>query len=510
MHLASQEWLAVKEQKISEVLSHKNGLNLIAAELRALRVIGSHPFIIGLHFAFYDITSCYLALDLCCGGDLRYHMKKHTFGEYRVAFIVMCVSSALQHLHEHGVIHRDIKPENVIFNERGYPLLTDFGVAFIHPSAGFDFDCGPRTTEPEAEIGTKRDQLQCNMSSGTKQYLAPEVFTSSHLHGPGVDYWSLGVMAYELLFGKRPFQRHCPSNLIAFAENDYVLSTEIHPAHPGTYPAQDPQPNPPLYPGILLSSSVVTVDCSEPSTPPLSPSPLSPLPSPASPASPWTSLSPQDPSSAASAACPALPHFLRTRIPRSSVLHGDISISCRSLLSQLLEVRPLHRLSYTSLTQHEWFEKMNLRWGEVERALIESPFQLDLKQVALDICTRHMFPTEDGESAGAVSRQSLTSAEAAQLKDTLTRFQYVSPEFGKYVPEEIRKKLAFLSDSSSCGSSSAKIKEAEATAADSRSGLGVAANGGSCPGSGSTKGADKVSFPGINSSPVVHFRHEIL
>jgi serine/threonine protein kinase len=462
MHLASQEWLAVKEQKISEVLSHKNGLNLITAELRALRVIGSHPFIVGLHFAFYDSTSCYLALDLCCGGDLRYHMKKHIFGEYHVAFIVMCVSSALQHLHEHGVIHRDIKPENVIFNDRGYPLLTDFGVAFIHPSAGYDF----QATEPEgAGAGGKQSQLQCEMSSGTKQYLAPEVFTTSHRHGPEVDYWGLGVMAYELLFGKRPFQRHCPSNLIAFAENDYILSTEIHPAHPGTSQAQPHQASS----AILLSASVVTVDCSEPSmSPPISPSPLSPLPSPCS----------QD----AAAPCPPLPHFLRTRIPRSSVLHGDLSVSCRSLLSQLLEVRPLYRHTYASLTRHEWFEKMNLQWGDVERALIESPFQLDLKQVALDICTRHMFPTED-EPAG-VSRQSLSNAEAGELKEALSRFQYVSPEFGKYVPEELRNKFAMVPSG----------KGEVATAADSKS----ACNGISEKSTNS------------NSSPVVHFRHEIL
>ena len=52
--------------------------------------------------------------------------------------------------------------------------------------------------------------LTCKLASGTKQYLAPEVFTSKHVHGPEVDFWALGVVAYELLHGRRPFDKHCP------------------------------------------------------------------------------------------------------------------------------------------------------------------------------------------------------------------------------------------------------------------------------------------------------------
>lgn len=415
MHIASKEWLAIKEQKIFEVMSHKNGLGLITAELHALRVIGSHPFIVGLHFAFYDTTSCYLGLDLCCGGDLRYHMKKFLFTERPVAFIVMCISSALQHLHEHGVIHRDIKPENIIFNDRGYPLLTDFGVAFIHPSATIY----NHNLLSKPDLTSKDSAFICNMSSGTKQYLAPEVFTSSHLHGSGVDYWGLGVTMYELLYGKRPFQRHCPSNMIAFAENNYVISSDISPSQLPLGPS-----------GVLLSGSIVTVDISDAMVPPLSPSSPSPplLHSPVE----YSSL------------LPPIPSFLQTKIPRFSQLHGDISDPCRAVVAQLLDVRPCYRHTYSTLAQEKWFDNMDLEWSKIERAQIESPFKPDLKQVSLDICTRFMFATEDEEPSNSLARHNLTTSQAAKLDETLKRFQYVSPEFTKYIPKELIEKLNLL------------------------------------------------------------------
>ena len=76
--------------------------------------------------------------------------------------------------------------------------MADFGVAYIQDD----------TSKP----------LICNLASGTKQYLAPEVYTKSHIHGPESDFWSLGVVAYELLFGKRPFEKHVPHDYIQYLE----------------------------------------------------------------------------------------------------------------------------------------------------------------------------------------------------------------------------------------------------------------------------------------------------
>lgn len=198
MMVQTQNWYAIKEINKIELTKHKTGIEMIFGELKALKKV-DHPFIISLHFAFQNRDCCYIVLDLKTGGDLRYYLrKKLSFEEKDVAFYVSCISSALRHIHSKNIIHRDIKPENIILDERGYPHLADFGVAHVN--------------KDDAK------SLTCFLASGTKQYLAPEVFTKSHTHGPEVDYWSLGVVAYELLFSKRPFEKHCPIPFITYLE----------------------------------------------------------------------------------------------------------------------------------------------------------------------------------------------------------------------------------------------------------------------------------------------------
>lgn len=94
--------------------------------------------------------------------------------------------------------------ENIILDERGWPHLADFGVAFVH--------------HPEDKENRYGDTLTCTLASGTKQYLGPEVFGKEHIHGPEADFWSLAVVAYELLFPKRPFEKHCNIEFITYLE----------------------------------------------------------------------------------------------------------------------------------------------------------------------------------------------------------------------------------------------------------------------------------------------------
>jgi serine/threonine protein kinase len=179
-------------------------------ELRTFKRIGTRPFIVSLHAAFHSNSSCYMAMDYLGGGDLRRYLKKQGsrssgsgsgMDEECVTYVVGCIGSALHHLHSQGVIHRDLKPENIALDLFGRPYLTDFGISLV--SSG----------DNPIPI--------CNSSSGTMAYLAPEVLTPSHLHSHQSDFWSLGVVAYELLFQQRPFKKHCPIPSVRFSADEY-------------------------------------------------------------------------------------------------------------------------------------------------------------------------------------------------------------------------------------------------------------------------------------------------
>jgi serine/threonine kinase 32 len=199
--LKTNDEVAVKVIDIQDHSSQMKRVDTALLELTILKNIRSHPFIIKLHTAFHNTTSCCLVLSSMTGGDLRYHIRSYeTFTEIRVAYIIAAVSSALVYIHSKNILHRDIKPENILLDHYGIPHLSDFGSSFIIP----------KDTPPI-----------CKLSSGTFPYLAPEVLTPSHFHSFQSDYWSLGITAYEILFHERPYDKHCPKDFVYFVDNYY-------------------------------------------------------------------------------------------------------------------------------------------------------------------------------------------------------------------------------------------------------------------------------------------------
>ncbi|XP_031619538.1 serine/threonine-protein kinase 32A [Contarinia nasturtii] len=171
------------------VLDGKGALGGVIKEVELLSSL-EHPFLVNLWFSFQDEEDLFMVCDLLTGGDLRYHlMQQVEFCEKSVSLLVCELGSALEYLRHQRVIHRDLKPDNILLDEEGHAHLTDFNIATRLQSDGF----------------------ACSMS-GTKPYIAPEIFMVALDEMAGysypVDWWSLGIVAYEMRAGSRPFVIH--------------------------------------------------------------------------------------------------------------------------------------------------------------------------------------------------------------------------------------------------------------------------------------------------------------
>uniref|UniRef100_A0AAR2K2N3 Ribosomal protein S6 kinase n=1 Tax=Pygocentrus nattereri TaxID=42514 RepID=A0AAR2K2N3_PYGNA len=151
---------------------------------RDILVEVNHPFIVKLHYAFQTEGKLYLILDFLRGGDLFTRLSKEVmFTEEDVKFYLAELALALDHLHGLGIIYRDLKPENILLDEDGHIKLTDFGLSkesIDHENKAYSF-------------------------CGTVEYMAPEVVNRrGHTHS--ADWWSYGVLMFEMLTGTLPFQ----------------------------------------------------------------------------------------------------------------------------------------------------------------------------------------------------------------------------------------------------------------------------------------------------------------
>ena len=134
-----------------------------------------------MQFDFQVRDNLYLVFDLLNGGDLRFLFARHRrFSEEQTRFFIACILVSLEYIHNKSILHRDIKPENLVFDERGYLRVTDFGIA--------------RIWNPD----------NAKETSGTPGYMAPEVMCRQN-HGVAVDYFAVGVIAYECMMGKVSF-----------------------------------------------------------------------------------------------------------------------------------------------------------------------------------------------------------------------------------------------------------------------------------------------------------------
>uniref|UniRef100_A0A3B3ZNU7 cGMP-dependent protein kinase n=1 Tax=Periophthalmus magnuspinnatus TaxID=409849 RepID=A0A3B3ZNU7_9GOBI len=139
-------------------------------------------FIVRLYRTFKDSKYLYMLMEACLGGELWTILRdRGSFEESTTRFYTACVVEAFAYLHSKGIIYRDLKPENLILDHKGYAKLVDFGFA---KKIGFG----------------KKTWTFC----GTPEYVAPEIILNKG-HDISADYWSLGILMYELLTGSPPF-----------------------------------------------------------------------------------------------------------------------------------------------------------------------------------------------------------------------------------------------------------------------------------------------------------------
>jgi serum/glucocorticoid-regulated kinase 2 len=159
----------------------RNQVEHTKAERKILQAL-QHPFLMTLRYAFQSKEKLYFVLDYFQGGELFFHLKNNRrFPEDVARIYVGEIALALGHLHSLNVIYRDLKPENILLDDNGHVCLTDFGLS--------------KDVSPDEKAHT---------FCGTPEYLAPEIVTGAG-HDKAVDWWSLGILLYELTVGIPPF-----------------------------------------------------------------------------------------------------------------------------------------------------------------------------------------------------------------------------------------------------------------------------------------------------------------
>ena len=176
--------VAIKQMNKLKLIQKQMTMNILK-EKQILSTI-YHPFIVNMYATFQDVDNVYIVMDYCSCGDFRsqlQYMKEIT--EEQIKFFVGCIILGLEYIHSKGIIHRDLKPENIICDNKGFLRISDFGIA-------------KSINEIDDKSSGKYEIC------GTPGFISPEIIQGKTI-GYESDYFSFGVMLYEIVMGKKPY-----------------------------------------------------------------------------------------------------------------------------------------------------------------------------------------------------------------------------------------------------------------------------------------------------------------
>ncbi|XP_061071739.1 protein kinase C delta type-like [Conger conger] len=174
-------YFSIKALNKGKVLAH--GIQYLMSEKSVLTLAAGSPFLGHLYFTFQTSDTLFFVMEYLNGGDLFFHKEQiGCFDLISTQFYAAEMICGLQFLHRNGVIYRDLKPENVMLDRDGHIKIVDFGLSKLNM------------------LGDERAKTFC----GTPHYIAPEIILGQQYFSP-VDWWSFGVLLFEMLTDLRPF-----------------------------------------------------------------------------------------------------------------------------------------------------------------------------------------------------------------------------------------------------------------------------------------------------------------